>query len=48
MKDKDIPLCPFPKGREAGIRCPSVEKIWVGHRFIYVCNESECAYFEHI
>lgn len=45
-KNKELPACPFPKGKEAGITCSTVSKIWVENRFIYVCSSSECEYFE--
>lgn len=41
-----LPLCIFPKGKEAGIRCVSLVTITEAGRDLKVCNYAGCVYNE--
>ena len=41
---EEIPLCPFPKGIEAGIRCLKLQTIEITRGSVKVCPEPECVY----
>ena len=44
----DVPLCIFPRGRKAGIKCSSVQVIKTGGRTVSLCNETMCCYHDPI
>jgi len=46
VKNDELPACPFPKGKEAGITCSSVQKIWSNGRYVFFCQEPDCRYCE--
>ena len=41
-----LPLCIFPKGIEAGIRCASLTEIRERGKTIKICGLIECVYHE--
>ena len=45
-ENEKIPMCMFPKGIEAGIRCSSLTTIKERGRTIKFCGQIECAYHE--
>lgn len=45
-KKAEIPLCIFPRGKKAGIRCISLSEIKVGGRTVKLCDEKLCVYYE--
>lgn len=47
MRADALPLCIFPKGKKAGIRCVSLTIIIEsGSRDLKICNYAGCAYNE--
>ena len=42
----DVPLCIFPRGRKAGIKCSSVQVIKTGVQTVKVCTETICCYHD--
>lgn len=41
-----LPVCIFPRGRKAGIRCVTLQILIVAGRKVEICRESMCGYFE--
>lgn len=41
-----LPLCIFPKGKKAGIRCVTVQTLSRGGETVTVCDEALCCYNE--
>ncbi len=47
-ENEKIPLCIFPKGIDAGIRCTSLALIKTAYKTIKFCGNIECAYHDPI
>ncbi len=39
-----LPLCIFPKGKRAGIRCVTLKIFTVGGKTVQIFEETACAY----
>jgi len=49
----ELYACPFPKGKKAEINCGTVRRIelkqiGVKSRVVYVCDKSDCVYFDDV
>ena len=42
----DVPDCIFLRGREAGIKCSSLQVIKTEGRPVHLCDETGCGYHE--